>query len=388
MGPVARLGPESMSGKQNKTGVSAVVLAAGASRRMGTPKQLLRIGGETILERTLKNVRASSAAEIVLVLGHAAESVEKTISTEQIRVVRNPDYQQGMGTSLRTGLAAISADAGAALIVLADQPFVRPETLNGLIACHQESKPQIIIPMYQGFRGNPVLLDRSVFEEVKGLNGDVGCRAIFGDHTEGICKLPVDDPGILLDIDSRSDFETLGDAGSVTRIAGERAAGVARVESKDDIPAGRPELVLVGRDALAQALAKLGRLLNFTVTVVDPFLGLTGWPEADRALHALDFSLLPQAAGRYVVVASRGQFDEEAVAQALQAGSLYVALVANKQRAQEVVRNLGAQSIPAEKLAAVRAPAGLEIGAETPEEIALSIMAEIVATRRQEKLKS
>ncbi|HET8888483.1 MAG TPA: NTP transferase domain-containing protein [Candidatus Angelobacter sp.] len=377
-----------MSGKQNKTGVSAVVLAAGASRRLGTPKQLLRIGGETILERTLKNVRASSAAEIVLVLGHAAESVENAVSTEQIKVVRNPDYQQGMGTSLRTGLAAISADAGAALIVLADQPFVRPETLNELIACHQESKPQIIIPMYQGFRGNPVLLDRSVFEEVKGLNGDVGCRAIFGDHTEGICKLPVDDAGILLDIDSRSDFETLRDAGSVTGIASPRASGIARLESKEDIPASRPELVLVGRDALAQALAKLGRLLNFTVTVVDPFLGLAGWPEADRALHALDFSLLPQAAGRYVVVASRGQFDEEAVAQALQAGSLYVALVANKQRAQEVVRSLGAQSIPAEKLAAVRAPAGLEIGAETPEEIALSIMAEIVATRRQEKLKS
>lgn len=388
MGPVARLGPESMSGKQNKTGVSAVVLAAGASRRMGTPKQLLRIGGETILERTLKNVRASSAAEIVLVLGHAAESVEKTISTEQIRVVRNPDYQQGMGTSLRTGLAAISADAGAALIVLADQPFVRPETLNRLIARYQESKPQIIIPMYQGFRGNPVLLDRSVFEEVKGLNGDVGCRAIFGDHTEGICKLPVDDAGILLDIDSRSDFETLRDAGSGTGIAGQRASGVARLESREDIPAGRPELVLVGRDALVRALAKLGRLLNFTVTVVDPFLGLDEWPGADRALHAMDFSLLPQAAGRYVVVASRGQFDEEAVAQALQAGSLYVALVANKQRAQEVVRSLGAQSIPAEKLAAVRAPAGLELGAETPEEIALSIMAEIVATRRQEKLKS
>lgn len=367
-----------------------MVLAAGASRRMGTPKQLLRIGGETLLERTLNNVRASDVGEIVLVLGHAAESVEKAITAEQIRVVHNPDYQQGMGTSLRIGLAAVSADASAALIVLADQPFVRPETLNELIACHHESKPQIIIPMYQGFRGNPVLLDRSVFEEVKRLNGDVGCRAIFGDHTEGICKLPVDDAGILLDIDSRSDFETLGDAGRVTGIAtSPLASGIARLESREDIAAGRPELVLVGRDALVQALAKLGRLLSFTVTVVDPFLGLTGWPEADRALHVLDFSLLPAPAARYVVIASRGQFDEEAAAQALQAGSLYVALVANKQRAQEVVRSVRAQSFTPEKLAAIRAPAGLEIGAQGPEEIALSIMAEIVATRRQqEKLTS
>jgi xanthine dehydrogenase accessory factor len=129
--------------------------------------------------------------------------------------------------------------------------------------------------------------------------------------------------------------------------------------------------------------------LNFTVTVVDPFLGLAEWPEADRALHALDFSLLPTAAERYVVVASRGQFDEEAVAQAVLADSSYIALLANKKRAQEVLRSLSAQAVPAAKLAAVRAPAGLEIGAETPEEIALSIMAEIVAgRRRQEKLKS
>src|SRR5512142_1665805 len=184
-----------MTGRQNKSAVSAVVLAAGASRRMGTPKQLLRIDGKTILERTLNNVRASDAAEIVLVLGHAAENVKKAISTEQIRIVHNPDYQQGMGTSLRAGLAAVSADASAGLIVLADQPFVRPETLNGLISCHQESKPQIIIPMYRGFRGNPVLLDRSVFEELKELNGDVGCRAIFGSHTENICKLAMDDLG-------------------------------------------------------------------------------------------------------------------------------------------------------------------------------------------------
>jgi molybdenum cofactor cytidylyltransferase len=376
-----------MSGKQNKSGVSAVVLAAGASRRMGTPKQLLRIGGETILERTLSSVRASGAAEIVLVLGHAAESVEKEISTEQVRVVRNPDYQQGMGTSLRAGLAAVRTDASAALIILADQPFVRPETLDRLITCHQESKSQIIIPMYQGFRGNPVLLDRSVFEEVKGLNGDVGCRAIFGDHTEGICKLPVDDAGILVDIDSRSDFETLGDPGSEIGIRGPRASGIAQLESREDIPTGRPELVLVGRDALARALSKLGRLLNFTVTVVDPFLGLAEWSEADRALHALDLALLPAAAERYVVVASRGQFDEEAVAQAVLANSSYIALLANKKRAQEVMQSLRTQSIPAEKLAAVRAPAGLLIGAETPEEIALSIMAEIVATRRQQQEK-
>ena len=88
-----------MSDSRRESGVSAVVLAAGMSRRMGTPKQLLRIGGETILAHTLKNVRASAVSEIVLVLGFAAETVEKETSTERLKVVHNQDYQQGMGTS-------------------------------------------------------------------------------------------------------------------------------------------------------------------------------------------------------------------------------------------------------------------------------------------------
>ncbi|HLK08244.1 MAG TPA: NTP transferase domain-containing protein [Candidatus Angelobacter sp.] len=377
-----------MSDQEKQSGVAAVVLAAGMSRRMGTPKQLLRIGTETILQRTLKNVRDSNVSEIILVLGHAADDVQKAIATQGLKVVINPEYQQGMGSSLRSGLAAVDAAAKAAIIVLADQPWVRAETLNRLIECHQERKPQIIVPTYRGFRGNPVLLDRSVFAEVQALNGDVGCRAIFGDHTEGIVKLPVDDPGILLDIDSRDDLENLSGAAERDASGKSSESGVAVLEGREGIVPGMAELVLVGRDAVVLALTKFGRVLNFIVTVVDPFLRLAELPEADRILHVLDFSLSPAAAERYVVVASRGQFDEEAVQQAVLAGFSYIALVANKKRAQEVIRSLGAQSVPPEKLAAVRAPAGLPIGAESPEEIALSIMAEIVATRRQEKVTS
>lgn len=371
-----------MSDKGKQSGVSAIVLAAGMSRRMGTPKQLLRLAGETILEHTLKNVRASTVSDIVLVLGHAADSVEKEISSEGIKVVRNQDYQQGMGTSLRTGLAAVDAGASAALIVLGDQPFVRAETLNQLIACHQESKPQITIPIYKGFRGNPVLLDRSVFAELQGLTGDVGCRAIFSNHTENIRKLAMDDIGILLDIDSQEEYQKLAGAYPARKSESSNLI-LAPLESREDVPAGRAELVVAGRDAVAQALAKLGRLLNFTVTMVDPLLPLAEMPDADRVLHVLDFALLPQAADRYVVVASRGLFDEEAVEQALNVDASYIALLANKKRAEEVTRDLKEKSFSAEKLASVRAPAGLNIGAESPEEIALSIMAEIVSARRK-----
>jgi molybdenum cofactor cytidylyltransferase len=372
-----------MGDKENKSGVSAVVLAAGMSRRMGTPKQLLPIDGETILERTLQNVRASNVDEIVLVLGHAAESIERTIAAADVKLVRNPAYQQGLGTSLRAGLTAVNANARAALIILADQPWVSSETLDRLIASHQESKQQIIIPIYRGFRGNPVLLDRSVFPEVQALEGDVGCRAVFGDHTENILKLEVDDPGILLDIDSRDDLEKRNENGKRVPALHHSEFAAIVLENRNSIDPGRPDLVLVGRDALVRALATLGRVLNFNITVVDPFLGLNEFPEADRILHSLDFSLLPSASERYAVVASRGQFDEEAVAQALEADCSYIALVANKKRGQEVVKSLRAQSIAPEKLARVHAPAGLEIGAESPEEIALSIMAQIVAVRHR-----
>ncbi len=375
-----------MSGSRQESGVSAVVLAAGMSRRMGTPKQLLRIGGETILERTLKNVRVSAVGEIVLVLGYAAESVEKEISTERMKVVHNKDYQQGMGASLRAGLAAVDANASAALIVLADQPFVRAETLDQLIACHQESKPQIIIPMYKGFRGNPVLLDRSVFPELNELRGDVGCRAIFGNHTENIRKLAVDDAGILLDIDSQEEYQKLERGYAAKQDELSRAA-IAAVESRKGLPSGRAELVVAGRDAVAHALVKLGRLLNFTVTVVDPLMTLEELPDADRILHVLDFSLLPPAAERCVVVASRGQFDEEAIEQAILVDASYIALLANRKRAEEITRALRARSLPSEKLDGIRAPAGLAIGAENAEEIALSIMAEIVAERRRKAVR-
>ncbi len=126
-----------------------------------------------------------------------------------------------------------------------------------------------------------------------------------------------------------------------------------------------------------------GDLLNFTVTIVDPLLPLAEMPDADRILHVLDFSLLPQADERYVVVASRGLFDEEAIEQALLGKASYIALLANKKRAEEIARSLKAKSYSPEKLASVRAPAGLDIGAESPEEIALSIMAEIVSERRR-----
>jgi molybdenum cofactor cytidylyltransferase len=363
---------------------SAVILAAGSSTRMGAPKQLLRLDGRPLLQHVLDNVHASNVGEIIVVLGASAEVIRGQIDPHNVRVVLNENYREGIGTSLKAGLSALNCEAAAALIILADQPFVRPQTLNQLIAEHDRSQAQIVIPLYRGFRGNPVLLDRTVFPEVMSLGGDIGCRAIFGDHLEGIVKVPVDDVGILLDIDRKGDFEALHSIGN--RAESERAL----LETVDlqgrQVPTAaqaQPELVIVGRDALAVALAELAHMLHFTVTLVDPLVSIAELPKADRVLHTLDFTLLEGNLDRHVVVASRGACDEEAIEQAIRANSLYVALVANRKRGEEVIRALRMKGLTEENLKNVRVPAGLQIGADSPEEIALSIMAEVVFERRK-----
>jgi molybdenum cofactor cytidylyltransferase len=366
--------------------VSAIVLAAGESRRMGRPKQLLRLGDRTLLDLALDNVRNSSVEEIILVLGSSAAEIQQQVSTHGVKIVVNPAYQEGMASSLRAGIAALDASSQAALIVLADQPCLRPTTLDRLIDHHRSKRPHIVIPTYKGFRGNPVLLDCSVFSEVMEIRGDIGCRAIFGSHTENIDKLEVDDPGILLDVDTSADFESFMAAGDkslpTVDLEIRNAAGIME-GTNAQLSGGRPDLVVVGRDETAIALVKLGHLLHFTTTLVDPLFRLVDLPEADRVLHRLDFSLLDSNRERYFAVASRGQFDEDALEQALRSDAVYIGLIAGSKRRQELAGTLERKGIAKQRLEPVLASTGLEIGAETPEEIALSIMAEIVAKRRR-----
>jgi len=198
-----------MQNQNDLSGVSAIVLAAGSSTRMGTVKPLVKIGGKTMLERTLATLRESQVDEVVVVLGHSAPVIQQSVAFHKARVVVNDSYHEGMASSLRTGLSSLRADAAAVLVVLADQPFLKYETIDRLIDEYRQKKPEIIVPTYNGFRGNPVLLDRSVFDEVAELTGDIGCRAIFQRHTREIVKVPVQDAGILLDLDTPADIERL-----------------------------------------------------------------------------------------------------------------------------------------------------------------------------------
>src|SRR5438552_11102564 len=131
--------------------VSAVILAAGMSKRMQEPKQLLPLGKSTLLEHVMETVRSSRIGECIVVLGYAADAITERIPLNDVKVVINEAYAEGMSSSIRIGLRNVSPQAEASLVVLADQPFVKTATLDRLIDAYEESKPQVVVPIYKGF---------------------------------------------------------------------------------------------------------------------------------------------------------------------------------------------------------------------------------------------
>ncbi|MGA2858205.1 MAG: nucleotidyltransferase family protein [Candidatus Sulfotelmatobacter sp.] len=192
---------------RNRTAhISAVILAAGLSSRMGHVKQLIRLGGEPLLGHVIRTIREAGLHDLIAVLGFAAAEIMRDIPLEGIRVAINPAFAEGLAGSVRTGLAEVAAESHAALIFLADQPMVLTSTLALLVAKYQESRPSAVIPTYQGQRGNPVLLDRSLFAKAMELQGDEGFRRIL-QGLPNILWVEVDDPGVVLDVDTPEDLE-------------------------------------------------------------------------------------------------------------------------------------------------------------------------------------
>lgn len=188
-----------------RRGVAAIVLAGGISTRMGVPKPLIPLAGRPLLVHSLDAVRASSVREIVVVLGASSDRVRRGLPLDGTRVVVNADYASGMSSSIRAGVRALGSDSDSFLVVLGDQPLVRPATLETLITVRRSTGARILVPVFDGVRGNPVLLDRSLSGEIEGLRGDVGCRSIVAGHADEVLEVPVDDPGILVDVDTPAD---------------------------------------------------------------------------------------------------------------------------------------------------------------------------------------
>jgi len=189
--------------------ISAILLAAGESNRMGQPKQLMPFDQSTIVERTIDSLLNSAVSETIVVLGYREEEIRKTISDKPVKIAINPDYQQGMSASIMAGLKQVDKRARAVLIALGDQPFVDSQTITSLVEAFIANNKGIIIPVYQGRRGNPVIFAIRYKDELFNLKGDVGGREIIKRHPDDALEVAVNCEGVLLDMDTMESYTSM-----------------------------------------------------------------------------------------------------------------------------------------------------------------------------------
>ena len=190
--------------------IAALVLAAGGSRRLGRPKQLEPWGRTTLLGHVLDQVRRFPVDEIWVVLGADADRVLETVDLEGVGIVENPEWQEGIASSLRAGLDALTrlSKADAVLLVIGDQPEVDPHVVERLVAEYRKHHGPVVVPKYRYTWGNPVLVDRSLWTRLMSLEGDEGARRLFQAHPEWVREVWFESLPPR-DVDTEADVEEL-----------------------------------------------------------------------------------------------------------------------------------------------------------------------------------
>jgi molybdenum cofactor cytidylyltransferase len=190
--------------------LEGILLAAGESRRMGYPKPLLEISGQTFIERIAESMLAV-VPRLIIVLGAQSDRVRAAIPRdERIVIVENPNYSRGQLSSLKVGLSAILPDSTGALVHLGDHPMVRVETFEAIADSYNQTGKQIVIARYEGHRGHPVIFDSAIFAELQSAPEEEGARHVVNADASRISYVDLDDPGINLDLDTPSDLKRAG----------------------------------------------------------------------------------------------------------------------------------------------------------------------------------
>jgi len=189
---------------------AGIVLAAGASRRMGRAKQLLPVAGRPLLEGVVASACASRLDEVLVVLGARAGEILAAVDLGRARALHNPDHQAGMSTSLRAGLAALGPSVDRAVIILGDQPAISAELLDELLDLQERSDLPAAALSFGGLLHPPVVLRRELWGDLESLEGDVGCRAVIRARPELVAARPVDG-GLRhpVDVDTPEDYARL-----------------------------------------------------------------------------------------------------------------------------------------------------------------------------------
>ena len=186
---------------------SAIILAAGRSKRMGTQKLLLPWGKTTIVGHIVAQLLSSTLDSVVVVTGHDQRSVTEELSGRPVTFTHNPDYSAGMLSSVRCGLRALPSDCQGALVALGDQPMIGTPLIDRMLAAFEATERQILVPLHGGKRGHPLLFASCYFNEILTEFDDIGLRGLLQAHPEDILELQVDMPSVLGDIDHPEDYE-------------------------------------------------------------------------------------------------------------------------------------------------------------------------------------
>lgn len=189
--------------------VSAMVLAAGGSTRMGRPKLAMPVRGEPMIRRAARAAQESRCREVIVVLGTHADVYRPLLNGLDMRIVVNTDPGEGMGSSIRVGTAAVSPHAAGVVILLADQPFVTSEFINRLLEAAATQRRPIVASAYEKTLGPPVYFSRGVFPELLALSGDRGARSVIEAHAAESIAVPIPDANAV-DIDTIGDLESAG----------------------------------------------------------------------------------------------------------------------------------------------------------------------------------
>ncbi|HVO93245.1 MAG TPA: nucleotidyltransferase family protein [Terriglobales bacterium] len=184
--------------------IIAVVLAAGESSRMGRPKALLPIDGQTFIERIVAALQQTAVARVVVVLGHNAEEMKRRIEHLPVEIVVNPDYKLGQLSSLQAALRHLQTDAtcDAMLVHLVDHPYIDPALVERMIQRFYQARKPIVVPRWRGKRGHPVIFSRALFDELLAAPMDQGAKAVVNAHRGETLEIDSEDEGITLDIDT------------------------------------------------------------------------------------------------------------------------------------------------------------------------------------------